>query len=176
LGDRTIKAGAEVGELRAIQEYGLLENLGSFITVNNDLGKAVDNQPPCKICGGPIRGHVGKGHGYVHGAGWLSFYGKIERVVPVANFNGRFNPAFINLDTTHFPTKASLLAGRIGRFCPPGTFMALNIIAGFMSRKASEEEISKSLLGYRFERVKFHDTVIQYKNGACNLVTRFLEF
>jgi hypothetical protein len=176
LGDVLLKDGQETGEVKAIRDYGLLEDMRSFISVNNEKKKSYHNIPACLECGLPLDSHVeGGSHPWVRP--WTTLSGDIERQVSIAKGFANFVPALVNLDTTNMPSRAYSLAGKIGAECPPGTLMALNIIESHMFRKALMEEI----LGYTQNRslefrAKLHERIIPYQNKTCHLVTVFLEF
>jgi hypothetical protein len=176
LGDRTVKNGQEVGELKAIQSYGLLEDISSFVSVNFDKEKAVPNLPPCGECGQVLLSHYDLDHHYRHGANWYALPGSIEQIVPIASRLGRFKPALVNLDTTNFPKKGYALAGKVGKYCPPGSYMAVNLIYKFMSRHEPLQSVEDFTQTHRLSHAKIHIPGIEYRNGNCCLATIFLEF
>jgi hypothetical protein len=176
LGDRTIKEGREAGELHAIQQYGLLEDLSSFYSVNFEKEKADDNLPHCRVCGKYLKEHP-KDHDYIYSTPWHSLLGDIEQLVPIFYNEGRFNPSFVNLDTTHFSTDAFKLANKVGRYCPSGSLLAVNMIYGrFNSRVKPESSISEYKQYRYLTAAKFHDPGIRYQSINCHLATVFLEF
>ena len=176
LGDRTIKEGIETGELHSIQNYGLLEDIKSFHTVNFEKEKAKDNLPPCRDCGKFYIEHDSS-HLYIYGAGWKSYAGDIGHIVPILHHRGLFEPSLINLDTTHFSDHAYKLAAKICRYCPPGSFMAINMVYDrFCSRIKPESSILEYKQNRYLSTAKFHDPGIRYINGNCHLATIFLEF
>lgn len=176
LGDKVLREGGRLaGELLDLKQYGLLEDIRSFYSVNYEEKKAMNNYPPCGICNKPFKEHNCKDHGYFHAAGWSSFYGNIAEVVPIFHRYNNFHPSFINLDTNFRPAKAYELAGLVGRYCPPGAIMAINVVQRYRATKATDSEARDFKQSKWLANAKLLDS-FSYKNDNCKLVTVFLEF
>jgi len=180
LGDRIYDGVQESGELAHILDYGLLASPESFISACFDRVKTAENLPPCVHCG--KKATIGQIHAedhlYQSSKGWKTTSYPIDAAVALASRGGGFRPAIINLDTTHFPKKAWKLANLVGQYCAPGngTVMFINVIDGFMSREATQQELLGEHRRCSHLQGTTPEIVTSYWNKKCHLTTVALEW